>query len=140
MHMPHQLHGIESEDEPLLTLWAERVVTHEEASRMVGRVTNCWVMRIDAEGLRMSDDREDGGTTDERDVKTVLFSFVLLNTVATYLSTYMHTYMHTNLRTYIHTGTYMRACVHSRTHMRAYVHTNIHSYIPTDILCIYNTL
>ncbi len=32
----------------------------------------------DAEGLRMSDDREDGGTTDERDVKTVLFSSVFI--------------------------------------------------------------
>lgn len=60
MHLPHQLHGIESQDEPLLTLWAERVVTHEEAERM-------------------SDDREDGGTTDSRYVKTVLFSYVLFN-------------------------------------------------------------
>ena len=35
VHLPHQLHGIESQDEPLLTLWAERVVTHEEVPRVL---------------------------------------------------------------------------------------------------------
>lgn len=91
MHLPHQLHGIESQDEPLLTLWAERVVTHEEAERM-------------------SDDREDGGTTDSRYVKTVLFFLCFVQQLPTH--TYPPTYLTTctdTYRTYLrtHICTYM---------------------------------